>query len=242
MLLRLPSSSYRQTYASAGPALRLVADSPIAPANGAAATWPERPDESLLSNSIPLFFISRDADGFWLACEADFRIGGMFLLRRSAERFAKHWSGPARCATMVLDEPHALDIENRGNRLVEHIRPAKKLLTSAASKFSAFVRRAIARLRGIAVYASRAYIEHRMLHAALDVELYRGRYSHSNKNDDDLPIVTDIGTLKRLRRGQPAPTGESAWATIIGLVFLSILMVAIVAFNAMFWLPAHPPA
>jgi len=242
MLVRLPSSTHRQTQTPAGPVLRLVADSPIAPANGATATWPERPDESVLSNSIPLFFISRDADGFWLACEADFRIGGVFLFRRSAERFAKRWSGPARCATMVLDEPHALGIENRGNCLVERIRPTKKLLTLGASKFGAFVTRAIAKLRGAAVYASRAYIERRMLHAALDIELYRGHYKHSNKNDDDLPIVTDFNTLRRLRQEQPATAGESVWPTIVGLAFLSVLMVAIVALNAMFWLPAHPPA
>jgi len=141
-------------------------------------TWPQRPDPGVLSESIPLFFISRDSDGFWIACEADFRIGGVFLSQRSALRFAQRCSKPTRCATMILEEPHNLDIENRGNRFVAQLRPAVRLLKRIASK-----------IRSIGTYLSRAYIEDRLLRAALEAELYRGRYKHSNKNDDDLPIV-----------------------------------------------------
>jgi hypothetical protein len=34
-----------------------------------------------------------------------------------------------------------------------------------------------------------ALAEARMHRAAIEAELYRGRYKHSSKNDDDLPIV-----------------------------------------------------
>jgi hypothetical protein len=153
------------------------------------ATWPQRPDPSVLSESVPLFFISRDSDGFWIACGAEFRIGGVFLSQRSALRFAQHCSEPTRCATMMLSEPHDLDIENRGNRFVAQLRPAKRLVRRLGSKLAALIRPAITKTRPIGTRLSRAYIEERILRAALEVELYRGRYRHSNKNDDDLPVV-----------------------------------------------------
>ena len=53
------------------------------------AALPKRPDSGVLNRSIPLFFISRNRHGFWLVREANGRAGGMFLLRRSALRFAQ---------------------------------------------------------------------------------------------------------------------------------------------------------
>ena len=183
-LLETPAS--RQTGTSAG-ANATQADAQIEPAP--TAIWPQRPDPSILSKSIPLFFISRDNDGFWIACESDFRIGGIFLRQRSALRFAERCSEPARCATMILSELHSLDIENHGNRLVAQLRPARRLVRRLALRIGAFARAVIARARRIGARWSRAYIEDRMLRAALEVELYRSRYKHSNKNDDDLPLV-----------------------------------------------------
>jgi hypothetical protein len=66
--------------------------------------FPKRPDLTALSETIPLFYIGQDNRGFWVAREADGRCGGVFLLRRSAVRFAQQKSAPGGCATMFLDE------------------------------------------------------------------------------------------------------------------------------------------
>jgi hypothetical protein len=82
------------------------------------ATLPNWPDACVLNRSIPLFFIGRNRHGFWLAREANRQIGGMFLLQRSAIRFAQAASAPHGCATMSLVRPFELDTENYGNRLI----------------------------------------------------------------------------------------------------------------------------
>src|SRR5665811_2380665 len=67
-----------------------------------------------LSEAIPLFFIGRNKDGFWVAREADGRVGGIFVLKRSALLFANTNTQPRGCATMFLSERFELDIENKG--------------------------------------------------------------------------------------------------------------------------------
>ncbi len=88
---------------------------PAAP--GTAAKFPRRPDARVLSETIPLFFIGRNKNGLWVAREAEGRTGGVFLLKRSALRFAAKTSAPAGCATMFLAERFELDVENQGNPL-----------------------------------------------------------------------------------------------------------------------------
>jgi hypothetical protein len=82
------------------------------------AKLPERPGAGVLNKAIPLFFIGRNRNGFWLAREAQGRVGGMFLLKRSALRFAQEASAPIGCATMFLAQPFELDTWNCGNPLV----------------------------------------------------------------------------------------------------------------------------
>ena len=89
---------------------------PAAP--GTAAKFPQRSDARVLSETIPLFFIGRNKNGLWVAREAEGRTGGVFLLKRSALRFAGKNSVPVGCATMFLAESFELDVENQGNRLV----------------------------------------------------------------------------------------------------------------------------
>jgi hypothetical protein len=191
MLFRPTETRARQQTRMSAAAYSTVVDVPQAESAEPTPTvnWPQRPDRSVLSESIPLFFISRDSDGFWIACEADHRVGGIFLSQRSALRFAQHCSEPTRCATMILEEPHNLAIENRGNRFVAQLRRAKRLATRLASKLAALFGTTIANARALGARWSRAYIEERILRAALEVEFYRRRYKPSNKNDDDLPVV-----------------------------------------------------
>lgn len=80
--------------------------------------FPRRPDARVLSESIPLFFITRNKAGLWVAREAEGRAGGIFLFKRSALRFAAKYSAPAGCATMFLSERLELDVESRGNPLI----------------------------------------------------------------------------------------------------------------------------
>lgn len=87
-------------------------------------SFPQRPSSRVLSESIPLFFVARNRTGFWIAREAEGRIGGVFLLKRSALRFAQKNSADARCATMFLAERFELDVENQGNPLIAWLHKA----------------------------------------------------------------------------------------------------------------------
>ena len=85
--------------------------------------------EDILSATIPAFFIGRNKAGLWIAREVRGRIGGMFLLKRSALAFARTQSETARCAFIFPSERFELDLENRGNPLAGH---AESLLRIAA--------------------------------------------------------------------------------------------------------------
>lgn len=85
---------------------------------------PRRPDPSVLSESIPLFFIGRNQNGLWVAREAEGRSGGIFLFRSSALRFAKKHGAGTGCAAMFLSERLDLDVANMGSRLVAWLEKA----------------------------------------------------------------------------------------------------------------------
>jgi hypothetical protein len=95
---------------------------------------PPRPDAGILSEAIPLFFIGRNEDGFWVAREADGRIGGIFLRKQSALRFANRNTQPGGCATMFLTERFELDIANKGNPLVAHLAAARRVVLQLAQR------------------------------------------------------------------------------------------------------------
>lgn len=195
MLFRLPKSRARRQTRLSAAAHSTVVDAPqTMTAEPTPMAWPQRPDPSVFSESIPLFFISRDNDGFWVACEADFRIGGVFLSQHSALRFARRCSEPTRCATMILEEPHNLVIENRGNRFVAQLRSIKRLVRNLASKLDSYRGATIGNVRAISARLSRAYIEDRLLRVAPKVDPYRSCCKHSDENDDDLPIVSGTET------------------------------------------------
>lgn len=154
-----------------------------------ATRLPPRPDPNILSEAIPLFFIGRNKDRFWVAREADGRVGGIFLHKQSALRFANRNTQPAGCATMFLSERFELDIENKGNPLVAHLGAARRIVSRLAQQLAASAGKMAAAARMPIAQFSRALAEKRMHRAAIESELFRGRYKHSSKNDDDLPIV-----------------------------------------------------
>lgn len=111
------------------------------------ARLPRRPDLRAINPAIPLFFIGRNSNGFWIAREAEGVTGGLFLCRQSAIHFAnasarrRGWEGSA---TMLVSERFELDLDNKGNFLVAIIKPAKRM---AARLMSEAVRRVGGRLR-----------------------------------------------------------------------------------------------
>jgi hypothetical protein len=158
------------------------------PGSGSAHNFPKRPDATMISEAIPLFYIAQNSTGFWLAREANGQIGGLFLLKRSALRFAKSKSEPAGCATMFLAEPFELDVENQGSRLAGLLAAASKAVARRAPLLGSFVESVVAEWRKLIAEISRALANERKHRKAIEQELFRGRYTLASKNDDDLPI------------------------------------------------------
>ncbi len=57
------------------------------------------------------------------------------------------------------------------------------------SAIVSFLRKAIRSGTRLLTHVVEVTAEARMHKAAIEAELYRARYKHSSKNDDDLPIV-----------------------------------------------------
>lgn len=157
-------------------------------ASSNANRFPHRPDADVLSNSISLFFIGQDKHGFWVARESEARSGGLFLLKRSAVRFANGNSQPAGCATMFLAEPLELDAENQGNRLLAELGAAADVVARRAPKIAGFIGSAVTEWRKLVTQISKACAGQRRHREAIERELFRGQYTLCSKNDDDLPI------------------------------------------------------
>jgi hypothetical protein len=62
-------------------------------------------------------------------------------------------------------------------------------IMSAVSVAASFARRAAVKSVRLFMHAVEAIAEARMQRAAIEAELYRNRYKHSSKNDDDLPVI-----------------------------------------------------
>ena len=94
----------------------------------------KRPDASILNEAIPVFFIGRNADGLWVARNADGSSGGIFLFKASAVRFAKRAPLPIPPVTIVVPERFELDVENRGNRHAGQLTALSRKLRTAKAR------------------------------------------------------------------------------------------------------------
>lgn len=101
----------------------------------AVAKFPGRPDPGVLSEAVPLFFLGRNKNGFWVAREAEGRTGGVFLFKRSALRFAEKNSAQVGCATLFLTERIELDVDNQGNPLVAWLDAAMRAAASLIPQY-----------------------------------------------------------------------------------------------------------
>ena len=156
---------------------------------GPVAKFPKRPNLTILSETIPLFYIARNSHGFWVARDAAGGCGGVFLVRRSAVRFARNKTALAACALMFLNDALELDVENQGSRLVEPLSNAIDMAWRRAPRLSAFVAMAIEEWRKLVAQIARTFADERRNRAAVERELFRGQYTLLSKNDDDLPVA-----------------------------------------------------
>jgi hypothetical protein len=155
--------------------------------NGA-VNLPKRPDHTVLSETIPLFYIGQNARGLWVAREAEGRSGGLFLLKRSAVHFAHRQSAPSGCALMYLNEPLELDVENRGGRALAPSAAAMDIVERRATTFATFMGMVAQEWWKLIAQISRTIVSERRNRAAIERELFHGQYTLSSKNDDDLPV------------------------------------------------------
>jgi hypothetical protein len=68
-------------------------------------------------------------------------------------------------------------------------RPATQAGSGAAPTFSRRLRNAFAATGRLIVNVYEAIGEARLQKAMIEAELYRNRYMHTSKNDDDLPVI-----------------------------------------------------
>lgn len=102
-----------------------------------AATPFSRPGPEILSEAIPVFFIGRNQEGFWVARDAEGKVGGLFWRKQAALRFARRSAGPIGCAAVFPHGGLELDVENTGNPLVTPIAAVKRLIARAAVEMAA---------------------------------------------------------------------------------------------------------
>lgn len=153
-----------------------------------ARRFPPRPDTTVISEAIALYYITQNENGFWLARAANCKDGGLFFLKRSAVRFAKKKSGSAGCATMFLAGALELDVPNEGGAFAALLDSAIDAIARRFPTIGTFVRMAGAEWRQLIAEISRVKASERRHREAIERELFRGHYTLASKNDDDLPI------------------------------------------------------
>jgi len=119
---------------------------------------PPRPDASVLSDSIPLFFVGQNHNGFWVARAAEGPSGGLFVLKRSALRFIRKKNERQGVATMFVTKPLELDVENQGSRFVAPLAAAMDFASRRVPALIAFIRMSVAEWRNLVAQLRRAFV------------------------------------------------------------------------------------
>jgi hypothetical protein len=124
----------------------------------------------------------------------------------------------------------------------------RKLTASFLPAIFAFLRSAVVTSGRLLLHVSDTYAEARLHRAMIEVELYRNRYKHSSKNDDDLPIVgsapaeqpaPSVSPRVALERAAGAVTeiAKRVYPAIIVLSLLATVLAATMAIRLAIWLP-----
>jgi hypothetical protein len=167
--------------------MRAVGGKEDGPPSRSVVTFPSRSELNFLNETIPLFYIGRNRDGFWVARDADGRSGGVFFFKASAVRFARIKTAPAGCALMFSNAPFELDRDNEGSQIVEVLTAAIAVARRRVPTLVCFVEMAIAEWRKLLAQLSRAVAGERRHRAAVEREPFHGHYRLVSKIDDDLP-------------------------------------------------------
>jgi hypothetical protein len=144
MTLTYPDLSPRQAPGDTDAVVERNGERPaIAPADRPAivAAQFQPLDPGILNEAIPAFFIGRNKEGFWVARDVNGQIGGIFLLENSALSFARRNSEPKGCATIYPSERFELDLENRGNPLVEQLRSLERFTRGPRQQIAVAMRK-----------------------------------------------------------------------------------------------------
>jgi hypothetical protein len=104
-----------------------------------------RPAPEEISEAIPVFFIGRNRDGFWVARDADGKFGGLFWRKEAAIHFARSSASPANCATVFPSERIELDLDNSGNPLLASIGALTRQLIRGVHRLIGAVQAAVRR-------------------------------------------------------------------------------------------------
>jgi len=113
-----------------------------------------------------------------------------------------------------------------------------------------FVRKALVKSARLFVRASEIFAEARMHKAMIEAELYRSRYIHTSKNDDDLPIVGSAPAAQpapsvsprvvwRRAAGAVVAMAKRAYPAIVVLSLLATALAATFALRLAIWLPLY---
>jgi hypothetical protein len=103
----------------------------------------QRPGPDVLNGTIPVVFIGRNRDGFWVARDADGKFGGLFWRKQSALRFAKRTAASTGCAAVFPQTRFELDIENAGSPFVARAGSASRFLTRHMRQFIYTIRKTL---------------------------------------------------------------------------------------------------
>ena len=150
-------------------------------------SMPQRPDSSVVSRAIPLVYVGRNHDGFWVALDADSKIGGLFLFKSAALRFGHRRRHGVPGATMEMSQLE-LPGRNRGNPLVGYLAAARRAIAQLLSKLAAPFEKPLAPVRRAFARFALARASARIHRAAIEREIYHDQYRISTKSDDDLRI------------------------------------------------------
>jgi hypothetical protein len=113
-----------------------------------------------------------------------------------------------------------------------------------SSLTAALLRKTAAKVAHLWMQAAMARAEARMHQARIEAELYRNQYTHTSKNDDELPVdmrAEPDPAEKTWRRFADAivAMARRAYPAILVLSLLSTALAATIAIRLAIWLPAH---
>jgi hypothetical protein len=181
LLMSKPVENFAGIHADAGNGRK--------PPSRSVIKFPSRSELDFLNETIPLFYIGQNRDGFWVARDTDGRSGGVFFFKASAVRFARTKTAPGGCALMFLNAPFELDRDNEGSQVVVILTAAIAVARRRVPTFVCFVEMAVAKWRKLLAQLSRAVAGERRHRAAVEHELFHGDCPLASKIDDDVPLL-----------------------------------------------------